>query len=102
MTIAAVTAPALSALPAASALREVATAASFLQVLEEEMLREAIPTSLPPPTFPLPLPGSLPPEYPWMPMPLILLPPQRPSIGEGERTAKKRPPARKERQPGRR
>src|SRR5215469_4777329 len=97
MTIAAVTAPALSALPAASALREVATAASFLQVLEEEMLREAIPTSLPPPTFPLPLPGTLPPEYPWMPMPLILLPPQR-----EERTARKRPPARKERQSGRR
>jgi hypothetical protein len=97
MSVAPVAAPAMSALPAALDARAGASAATtFLQVLEEEMLREAVPTSLPPPTFPLPVPGSLPPEYPWMPMPLILLPPHE------ERTVRKRPPARKERQPGRR
>ena len=96
MTIAPVAAPILSAAPAATELRAMASAASFLEMLEEEMLREAIPTSLPPPTFPLPLPGSVPPEYPWMPMPLILLPPYQ------DRTAKKRPPARGDKRPGRR
>ncbi len=101
MIVAAIASPALSALPTASVLRELATAASFLQVLEEEILHEAIPTSLPPPTFPLLPPGSLPPEYPWMPMPLMLLP-LRPSIEEGERAARKRPPARQDRKSGRR
>ena len=95
MTIAAVAAPILSA-PAAADLRAMASAASFLQVLEEEMLREAVPTSLPPPTFPLPLPGPLAPEYPWMPVPLILLPARE------ERAARKRLPARHDRKSGRR
>lgn len=96
MSIAAVAAPALSAPPAASELRAGASAAAtFLQVLEEEMLHEAVPASLPPPTFPLPLPGSLPPEYPWMPMPLFVLPRE-------DRTARKRPQARGDKKPGRR
>ncbi len=97
MSIAAIAAPALSAPPVAFDARAGASAAaSFLQVLEEEMLREAVPTSLPPPTFPLPVPGQLPPEYPWMPVPLILLPPRE------ERAAKKRPPARGDQRSGRR
>jgi len=95
MTIAAVAAPILSAAPAASELQAMASAASFLEVLEEEMLREAIPTSLPPPTFPLPLPGSVPPEYPWLPVPLLLVPRE-------ERAAKKRPPARGDKRSSRR
>jgi len=82
---------------AAPGLRAGASAAaSFVQLLEDELLREAVPASLPPPTLPLPLPGSLPPEYPWLPLPLILLPPRE------ERTAKKRPPARGDKRPGRR
>ncbi len=95
MTIVPVAAPILSAAPAASDLRAMASAASFLEMLEEEMLREAIPTSLPPPTFPLPLPGPLAPEYPWLPVPLLLVPRE-------ERAAKKRPPARGDKRPGRR
>ncbi|HTY68579.1 MAG TPA: hypothetical protein VMH36_18135 [Alphaproteobacteria bacterium] len=95
MTIAAVAAPILSAAPAASELQAMASAASFLEVLEEEMLREAIPTSLPPPTFPLPLPGSVPPEYPWLPVPLLL-------VQREERAAKKRPPARGDKRSSRR
>lgn len=97
MSIAAVAPlPAAGPLVAPGLRASASAAATFLQALEEELLHEAVPASLPPPTLPLPLPGSLPPEYPWLPVPLILLPPRE------ERTAKKRPPARKDRQPGRR
>ncbi len=82
---------------AASGLRaDASAAATFLQVLEEEMLHEAVPASLPPPTSPLPLPGPLAPEYPWMPVPLILLPPRE------ERPAKKRPSGRGDKKSSRR
>ncbi|MBV8536533.1 MAG: hypothetical protein JO128_13130 [Alphaproteobacteria bacterium] len=101
MITAVVATPSLSAGASASELRAMASAASFLEVLEEEMLREAVPTSLPPPTFPLPLPGPLAPEYPWVPLPLLVLPAPRPSSKEGDRTAKKRPPARRDRKSGR-
>jgi hypothetical protein len=96
MIAAAATAPLMSAPLEASGLRADLAAASFLQILEEEMLREAVPTSLPPPTFPLPVPGPLVPDYPWVPLPLILLPPR------DERLARTRPPARRDKRPERR
>ena len=96
MSIAPVNLPAVSGPLPAAELREVAAGVTFLQVLEEEVLREAVPTSLPPPTFPLPLPGQLPPGCPWMPLPLILVSPRE------ERTARKRPPARGDKRSGRR
>ena len=101
MSIAAISFPAVPGQLAAPELRAAsAAAASFLQVLEDELLHEAVPASLPPPNLPLLPPASLPPDVPWLPMPLVLLLPRE------EKTARKRPPARKDRQqdrqPGRR
>jgi hypothetical protein len=96
MSIAAISLPIVPAPLASSGLREAPAAAPFLQMLEEVLVQEAVPASLPPPTMPWPLPGQMPPDYLWLPVPLLLQTPR------DDRTAKKRPPARKGRQPGRR
>ena len=84
---------------AAPGLREAASAAqSFLQMLEGELLHEAVPASLPPPSLPLLPSVPLPANCPWLPVPLVLLLPRE----EKDRATRKRTPARKDRQPGRR
>lgn len=95
MSLAAISLPVVTASLAPPELREMeSAAASFLQVLEDEMMRDAVPASLPPPTLPFPPSVPLPPD--WLPVPLVLLLPRE------EKAAKKRPPVRKDRQPGRR